>query len=150
MTNVVDLFTREAVEPQRLTAAELAAYARQVPPPDFVKRRGRLVVMDEYRDSIDEMFATFHLRIRHDIDLPDGDDRVLNTWAFLAAEVATALENLAEADWTLVTLTRPPELCEYVLAVAEHRADDAAAAAQRYGVLDGVPDGHEMEVRMRL
>jgi hypothetical protein len=150
MTNVVDLFTRKTVEVPRPTVAELAAYARAVLPPDFVKRRGRMVVTDEYRESVDAMFATFHLRIRHDIDVPDGTDRVLNTWAFLGAKVATALENLAEGNWELVRHTRPPEFCDYVLAVAEHRAADAAAAAERYGVLDGMPDSHPMVALMTL
>ena len=146
MSNVVDLFSRQAVPLTLRTATELAEYARQVPCPDFVKRRGKMVCTEDTRAAIDELFATFHLRIRSG----DDPDLVLNTWAFLAATFATALLNYDEGNFLLVQHTRPMDFCDYVLAVAEHDATRASAAAERFGVLDGVSDDHPIAARMRL
>lgn len=149
MSNVVDFATRQPLPEQAflMSPGELCDYARAHPGPDFVKRRGVMVITPERQDEMDRMFEVFSLGIRS-----DGDpERQINAWAWLGSRVATALSRYARGDFEMLERTRrEPDFVCYVEALALGNKPDAAEAAKRLGVFDGMDDDHRFSKAMDL
>lgn len=143
MTKVFDLFTRQPSTATRYTPEELAQYARKHPGPDFEKRRGKMVITAETQAATNELFERFGLGIRTDSD----PELQLNTWAWIGAKVAEALEWYVESpnDYfeTLILKNRHPDFVRYVQALIAGDIATASDAAKALGVYGGLPDGHE-------
>jgi hypothetical protein len=143
---VIDISTRQRVD-TRMTPNELGAYARAHGGPDFEKRRGKMVLTDETREPTRELFKTFALEVAEDCP-PESQ---LLTWCWLGADVATALLWHGTKDFDIhVRQFEDPVFTRYVEAIAEHRREDAQAAARELGVLNGIPQGHPLERSLRL
>lgn len=142
---VIDLFSRQPVTIRR-TPAELATLARAAEVPEFVKRRGLMVLTDETRDSTVELFEAFGLRL----DSATAETR-LNTWAWLGSTVATALFAVERGDFdSRVRLSQPEAFCAYVLAVANGDTAEIETTARELGVLNGMEDGHPLLAELQL
>jgi len=146
MTKVIDLFTRQPSEATKRTPAELATYARSSECPDFVKRRGVLVITPETKAQTDELFEVMALGIRSDADYM----LQLTTWGWLGMTVATALFRLDNGE-DFEILERPlkePDFVDYIEALGVGEKERASAAAKRMGVFDGVPAGHRFALAL--
>ncbi len=148
MTKIIDLFTKQPSKAAIRTPAELADYAQSHEGPDFVKKRGKMVITPETKDLTDELFETFALGIRS-----DGDpDRQINTWAWLGAQVSTALLHYVQGENfdILERFLQPPEFVDYVVALAEGDRAAASEAAKRLGAYDGLTSDHPQARRLDL
>lgn len=141
MTNVIDFATRQPFPEAafKLSASELAAFAVAHEGPDFIKRKGVMVITPETQENTDRLFEVFGLGIRS-----GGDpERQLNTWAWLGAPVAIALKwHGTEYFENLIRPLRPPAFVDYVLALAEGNKAAASVAARQLGVYDGLESSH--------
>jgi hypothetical protein len=149
MTKVIDLFTRQPSDAAKYTLSEMGQYAREHAGPEFVKRRGVVVVTDETRPDMDRLFEMFALGIRSDAQ----PERQLNVWAWLGSRVATALDRYGRAGRDFDLLERqlePPDFIAYIEAIASGRRDDASAAARVLGVYDGFDDDHPFAKAMEI
>lgn len=140
--NVIDFATKKPLPKAafQMSASELADYAKAHEGPDFVKKRGQMVITPETKDQTDRLFEVFALGIRS-----DGDpDRQINTWAWLAAQVGTALRRYARGkDFDILErVLRPPDFIAYVVALAQGDKAAASEAAKRLGAYDGLDSDH--------
>jgi len=100
MSNIIDIATKlpvpevalrltahEVERHARTRANELAQYARGHEWPDFVKKRGKMVITPETREPTDQLFEKFALGIRSDA----APEIQINTKAWLGSRVATSL-----------------------------------------------------------
>ena len=149
MTKVVDLFTRQASDAAKYTPSEMSQYAREHAGPEFVKRRGVVVVTDETRPEMDWLFEIFALGIRNDA----APTLQLNAWAWLGSRVATALDRYGRGGREFDILERrmeSPDFIAYVEAVATSRREDAGEPAKCLGVYDGFGDAHPLTKAMEI
>ena len=139
--NVFDFATKKPLPKAafQMSASELAAFAVADEGPEFVKRKGRMVITPETKEKTDRLFEVFALGIR------SGDDpeRQLNTWAWLGAHVAIALNwHGTERFENLIRPLSPPAFVDYVIALAEGNKPAASEAARRLGAYDGLDSDH--------
>ena len=143
MTNVINFATKQPLPESafQMSKEELAAFARAHEGPDFVKRRGVMAITPETQEQTDRLFEVFALGIR----TCDDPDRQINTWAFLCATVAEALEwHGTEYFDLIVRPLQPPAFVDYVLALVDGNKAAASDAARRLGAYDGLDSDHSM------
>lgn len=161
MTNIIDIATKQPVpeaalrltaheieQRARTRAYELAQYARGHEWPDFVKKRGKMVITPETQEPTDKLFAKFALGIRSDA----APETQINTKAWLGSIVATSLvwyHNGEDFD-NLVRPLESADFVEYIIALAHEEMQAASEAARRmdvyYGLTDDHPYAKEMEI----
>ncbi|WP_144264429.1 hypothetical protein [Polaromonas sp. C04] len=161
MTNIIDIATKlpvpeaalrltaqEVAQRARQTAFELAQYARGHEWPDFVKKRGKMVITPQTREPTDQLFEKFALGIRSDA----APETQINTKAWLGSRVATSLvwyHNGEDFD-ILVRPLDSADFVEYIIALAHGERQTASDAARRMDVYNGLTDDHPFSKAMEI
>lgn len=149
MSNVVDLFTKQPVKANR-TVKEWADWARGVAPPDYVKRRGVMVMTDETHAPTVALLEGFGFESVEQMTF----EVVFNSWAWLGAEVATSLYRIERGDIDFhVPASYEPfreQFRQYVYAIAENDISRAKGLLSQMGLLTGMEDGHPFTAIMDI